>query len=49
MLRGYEAGRPIEIEAVVGGIVEMGERLGVLMPATRAVYASAKLLNEQSA
>jgi 2-dehydropantoate 2-reductase len=48
MLQDYEAGRPIEIEAVVGAVVELGERLGVPMPATRAVYASGKLLDEQS-
>jgi 2-dehydropantoate 2-reductase len=48
MLQDYEAGRPMEIEAVVGAVVELGERLGVAMPATRAVYASAKLLDEQS-
>jgi ketopantoate reductase len=30
----------------VGAVVEIGERLGVPMPATRAVYACTKLLNE---
>ena len=48
MLQDYEAGRPMEIEAVVGAVVELGERLGVAMPPTRAVYASAKLLDGQS-
>ena len=48
MLQDYEAGRPMEIEAVVGAVAELGERLGVAMPATRAVHASAKLLDEQS-
>jgi 2-dehydropantoate 2-reductase len=47
MLQDYEAGRPMELEAVVGAVVELGERLGVAMPATRAVYACAKLLDEQ--
>jgi 2-dehydropantoate 2-reductase len=46
MLQDYEAGRPMELEAVVGAVVELGERLGVAMPATRAVYACAKLLDE---
>jgi 2-dehydropantoate 2-reductase len=46
MLQDYEAGRPMEIEAVVGAVVELGERLGVPMPSTRAVYACAKLLDE---
>ena len=36
----------MELEAVVGAVVEIGERLGVPMPATRAVYACTKLLNE---
>ena len=36
----------MELEAVVGAVVELGERLGVPMPATRAVYACAKLLDE---
>ena len=46
MLQDCEAGRPMELEAVVGAVVELGERLGVPMPATRAVYACAKLLDE---
>jgi len=46
MLQDLEAGRPMELEAVVGAVVELGERLGVAMPATRAVYACAKLLDE---
>jgi 2-dehydropantoate 2-reductase len=46
MLQDYEAGRPMEIEAVVGAVVELGERLGVPMPATQGVYACAKLIDE---
>jgi 2-dehydropantoate 2-reductase len=46
MLQDREAGRPMEIEAVVGAVVELGERLGVPLPATRAVYACVKLLDE---
>ena len=45
MLQDLEAGRPMELEAVVGAVVELGERLGVPMPATRAVYACAKMLD----
>lgn len=47
MLQDLEAGRPMEIEAVVGAVVELGERLGVPMPATRTVYACVKLLDEK--
>ena len=47
MLQDYEAGRPMELDAIVGAVVELGDRLGVPMPATRAVYACAKLLDEK--
>jgi 2-dehydropantoate 2-reductase len=46
MLQDYEAGRPMEIEAVVGAVVELGERLGVPMPSTAAVYACVRFLGE---
>ena len=45
MLQDLEAGRPMELEAIVGAVVELGERLGVAMPHTRAVYACARLLD----
>lgn len=48
MLQDVEAGRPMELEAVVGAVIELGERLGIQMPATRAVYACAALLNDVS-
>jgi len=44
MLQDLEAGRPLELEAVVGAVVELGERLGVAMPYTRTVYACTRLL-----
>jgi 2-dehydropantoate 2-reductase len=47
MLQDLEAGRPMELEAVVGAVVELGEQLGVPMPATRSVYACARLLDER--
>jgi 2-dehydropantoate 2-reductase len=49
MLQDYEAGRPMELEAVVGAVVELGERLGVPTPSTRAVYACARMLDEKRA
>jgi 2-dehydropantoate 2-reductase len=49
MLQDFEAGRPMELEAVVGAVVELGERLGLPMTATRAVYACAKMLDEHRA
>lgn len=49
MLQDLEAGRPMELDAVVGGVLELGERLGIDMPATRSVYACAKLLDRTRA
>jgi len=49
MLQDLEAGRPIELEAVLGAVVELGERLNVPMPHTRAVYACTKLLAQTRA
>ena len=46
MLQDLEAGRPMELEAIVGAVVELGERLDISMPHTRTVYACAKLLAE---
>ncbi|HEY7057043.1 MAG TPA: 2-dehydropantoate 2-reductase [Vicinamibacterales bacterium] len=46
MLQDYEAGRPMEIESVVGAVVELGERLAVPMPATRTLYACVKILDD---
>jgi 2-dehydropantoate 2-reductase len=45
MLQDLEAGRPMELEAVVGAVVELGQKLGVPMPATQAVYACVKMLD----
>jgi 2-dehydropantoate 2-reductase len=47
MLQDLEAGRPMELEAVVGAVIELGDRLGVAMPATRTVYACASMLNDR--
>ncbi|MBV9086057.1 MAG: 2-dehydropantoate 2-reductase [Acidobacteriaceae bacterium] len=44
MLQDLEAGRPMELEAIVGAVVELGERMNIPMPSTRAVYACAQLL-----
>ncbi|UYN96485.1 MAG: 2-dehydropantoate 2-reductase [Enhydrobacter sp.] len=39
MLQDLEKGRPLEIEALLGAVVEMGEWVGVDMPIGRAVLA----------
>ena len=48
MLQDLEAGRPMELEALVGAVVELGERVGLPMPATRTVYNCAKLLAQST-
>lgn len=49
MLQDLEAGRPMELEALVGSVVELGEKVGVPMTHTRAVYSCAKLLSRSVA
>ena len=49
MLQDVEAGRPMELGAVVGATIELGERLGIPMLATRVVYACASVLNDRLA
>ena len=44
MLQDLEAGRPMELEALVGSVVELGNRVGVAMDHTHAVYSCARLL-----
>lgn len=44
MLQDLEAGRPMELEALVGAVVEVGERVGLPMTYTRTVYNCTKLL-----
>ena len=46
MLQDLEAGRPMELEALVGAVVELGERVGLPMSCTRTVYTCTKLLAE---
>ncbi len=46
MLQDLEAGRPLELEAIVGAIVELGDRLQLAMPHTKTLYATTKLLAE---
>jgi len=46
MLQDLEAGRPMELEALVGAVVELGERVGLAMTSTRTVYHCTKLLSQ---
>ncbi|HEY8642091.1 MAG TPA: 2-dehydropantoate 2-reductase [Candidatus Dormibacteraeota bacterium] len=45
MLQDLEAGRPLEVEALVGAVCELGERLGMELPHLHSVYALTKLLD----
>ena len=46
MLQDVEAGRSLEIEALMGAVLEMGRMTETEAPAIEAVYACAKLLNK---
>jgi 2-dehydropantoate 2-reductase len=48
MLQDVEAGRPMEIEAIVGAVVELGNKMGLSLPYTNSVYACVKLLAESA-
>ncbi|PWC37472.1 2-dehydropantoate 2-reductase [Azospirillum sp. TSO35-2] len=39
MLQDYEAGRRLELEAILGSVIELAERVGVEVPMLRAVQA----------
>ena len=44
MLQDLEAGKPLEIDALVGAVVELAGDKGVPVPSLRAVYGLTKLL-----
>ncbi len=44
MLQDLEAGRPLEIDALLGSVVELAGRLGVAVPHLQTIYGSVKLL-----
>lgn len=48
MLQDAEAGRPLELDALVGSVVELGELVGVATPTIRAIYEAAKLLDRMN-
>jgi 2-dehydropantoate 2-reductase len=47
MLQDIESGRPPELEAIVGSVVELGTKMGLSLPTTKAVYACVKLLTKR--
>ncbi len=46
MLQDVQAGRSLEVEALLGAVLEIGALTGTPAPAIRAVYACVKLLNK---
>ncbi|HYZ16727.1 MAG TPA: 2-dehydropantoate 2-reductase [Candidatus Acidoferrum sp.] len=44
-LQDIEAGRPLEVDCIIGAVVELGELLGVDVSATAQVYRLTKLLD----
>jgi len=44
MLQDLEVGRPIELEPIVGAVIELAEKTGVEVPNLRAMYACTRLL-----
>lgn len=46
MLQDLEAGRPMELDSVVGVVIELGEKLGLPMPHTKTLYSCARLLDQ---
>ncbi|HEY8839595.1 MAG TPA: 2-dehydropantoate 2-reductase, partial [Candidatus Dormibacteraeota bacterium] len=48
MLQDLEAGRPLEVDALVGAVVELAADAGVPVPALSVVYRLVKLLDERT-
>jgi 2-dehydropantoate 2-reductase len=46
MLQDVERGRPLEVEALIGAVLEIATLLGLSLPHLRTVYACARLLDE---
>jgi 2-dehydropantoate 2-reductase len=44
-LQDIEAGRPLEIDCIIGAVVELGRLLGIDVSATQQVYALTRLLD----
>jgi 2-dehydropantoate 2-reductase len=43
MLQDVEAGRPIEIDAILGAVIELAQRLHIATPVNQTVYALARM------
>jgi 2-dehydropantoate 2-reductase len=45
MLQDVEAGKPLEVDGMLGVVIELGDMTGVEVPTLRALYACVSLLN----
>jgi 2-dehydropantoate 2-reductase len=45
MLQDVESGRPLEVDALLGAVVEIGDLLGLTLPHLRTLYACTQLLD----
>jgi 2-dehydropantoate 2-reductase len=45
MLQDVEAGRPLEVEALVGSVVEVATQLAVSVPSLKVVYELTRVLD----
>ncbi len=48
MLQDVEAAKPLEVDGLIGTVLELGKLLGRPMPYTSVVYACAKLLGAKA-
>ena len=48
MLQDVEAAKPLEVDGLIGTVLELGRLLGRPMPHTSVVYACAKLLGAKA-
>ncbi len=46
MLQDLEAGRPLEVDSLLGAVVELADDAGVAVPSLRTVFGLTKLLDE---
>jgi 2-dehydropantoate 2-reductase len=46
MLQDLEAGKPLEVDALLGAVVELADGGGVQVPSLRALYWLTKLLDQ---
>jgi len=46
MLQDVEAGRELELEAIMGAVIELARMTGIATPATDSIYALVKLLDK---